>query len=93
MGHVRMTSKNGRETGPPRPHQAWVGGQNDHPPGPSKPVEWCEDLLKLASRSIPLRQRCDARCFKPLRIEIIAKQKVTLAFESRKLSWADGQPS
>jgi hypothetical protein len=30
-----------------------------------------------------LRQRCDAHGFTPLRIEIMAKQKVTPAFEPR----------
>jgi hypothetical protein len=76
---------------PPRPHEAWVGGAKRSPPGPSKPGEWCEDLLNLASRNIPLRQRCDARGFKPLRIEIIAKQKVAPAFEPQKLSSVDGR--
>ena len=33
-----------------------------------------------------LRQRCDARGFKPLQIEIIAKQKVAPAFEPQKVS-------
>jgi hypothetical protein len=51
----------------------------------------CEDWLNLASRSIPLRQRCDARGFKRLPIEIIARGKVAPAFEPWKLSWADGQ--
>ena len=33
-----------------------------------------------------LRQRCDARGFKPLPIEIIARQKVAPAFEPQKVS-------
>jgi hypothetical protein len=37
-----------------------------------------------------LRQRCDARGFTPLRIEIIAQQKVAPAFEPKKLGWMDG---
>jgi hypothetical protein len=31
-----------------------------------------------------LRRRCDARGFKPLPIEIIAKRKVALAFEPQR---------
>ena len=34
-----------------------------------------------------LRLRCDACGFKPLTIEIIARQKVAPAFEPQKLSW------
>ena len=33
-----------------------------------------------------LRQRCDARGFKPLPIEIIAQRRVTPAFEPQKVS-------
>ena len=33
-----------------------------------------------------LRRRCDARGFKPLPIEIIARQKVAPAFEPQKVS-------
>ena len=33
-----------------------------------------------------LRRRCDARVFKPLLIEIIARQKVAPAFEPQKFS-------
>jgi hypothetical protein len=36
-----------------------------------------------------LRQRCDARGFEPLPIEIIAEQKVALAFEAQKLLYVD----
>ena len=37
-----------------------------------------------------LRQRCDARGFRPLPIEIIARRKVAPAFEPQKLSWLHG---
>ena len=37
-----------------------------------------------------LRWRCDARVFKPLLIEIIARQKVTPAFEPQKVSGRTG---
>jgi hypothetical protein len=33
-----------------------------------------------------LRPRCDARGFKPMPIEILAKQKVAPAFEPQKLT-------
>jgi hypothetical protein len=35
-------------------------------------------------KAILLRQRCDARGFEPLRIEIIAKRKVAPGFEPQK---------
>jgi hypothetical protein len=37
-----------------------------------------------------LRPRCDARLLKPLPIEIIARQKVSPAFEPIKFGWMDG---
>jgi hypothetical protein len=37
-----------------------------------------------------LRERCDARVFKPLLIEIIAGQKVTPAFEATEGEWKGG---
>jgi hypothetical protein len=43
-----------------------------------------------ASEGNVLRQRCDARGFKPLRIEIRARRKVAPAFEPQNLSWVDG---
>jgi hypothetical protein len=40
--------------------------------------------LAGAPQSNLLRQRCDARRFEPLPIEIVAKRKVALAFEPQK---------
>ena len=62
----------------PRPHEAWVGGTVGQ-----------EELARAphqASEGNVLRQRCDARLFKPLPIEIIARRKVTPAFEPQNPS-------
>jgi hypothetical protein len=45
---------------------------------------------KSTSESNVLRRRCDARGFKRLPIEIIAKRRVGPAFEPQNLSWVDG---
>jgi hypothetical protein len=54
----------------PTPNEAWWG----HLRSPGK-------MLLGPSQSNLLRQRCDARGFKPLAIEIIEGRKVALAFE------------
>ena len=64
-----------RSLSTPRPSDAsWWGGLR----APGAPYQASEGDL--------LRQRCDARSFTPLRIEIIARQKVAPAFEPQKVS-------
>jgi hypothetical protein len=46
--------------------------------------EFARCSISEQSESTLLRQRCDAPGFEPLPIEIIAKQKVALAFEAQK---------
>ncbi len=67
------------EGGPPRPPTHHGGGRGEP-----------ENLPAAFSVSgvgkTMLRWRCDARVFKPLLIEIIARQKVAPAFEPQKVS-------
>jgi hypothetical protein len=46
--------------------------------------------FSIQSEKQLLRPRCDAWVFKPLQIEIIARQKDAPAFEPQKLAWVDG---
>ena len=58
---------------PPPPVEAWWGGLLRTPPNLLGPLPKHQSHL--------LRQRCDARGFGPLLIEIIAERKVALTFE------------
>jgi hypothetical protein len=67
---------------PPALGRGMVGGsQFSQKSLPEAPYQASEGVL---------RQRCDARGFKPLPIEIIARRKVASAFEPQNLSWVDG---
>ena len=51
--------------------------------GRGSPRKICRARLSISSVSQLLRQRCEARGFKPLSIENIARRKATPAFEPR----------
>ena len=64
---------------PPPPGHTRVGGRCGSPKTAGAP-------FSIQSEKQLLRQRCDARGFKPLPIEIIARRKVAPAFEPQKAS-------
>ena len=69
----------GRMAPPPPPDAARWGGRGS-------PRKICRSPIFLSSVRQLLRQRCDARRFETLPIEIPAKQKVASAFEPQKVS-------
>src|ERR1700733_6092506 len=64
-----------RRTAPRPPDPPWWGGRGE-------PENLSGPIFHSSVRQL-LRWRCDARVFKPLLIEIIARQKVAPAFEPK----------
>jgi hypothetical protein len=82
--HIVVQFEVMRSLATPRPSDAARWG------GRGSPRKICRSPIFLSSVRRLLRQRCDARGFKLLPIEIIAQRRVAPAFEPQKLSWMDG---
>src|ERR1700733_8239606 len=82
----RPLSHRRRAEGGPRPPNTPRWG------GVAVPRKSCRARFPISSVRQVLRPRCDARGFRPLPIEIIARRKVAPAFEPQKASGRGAPP-